>query len=59
MAVASALSIIALFGVGYLKCRFTHRNPVKSGIETLAIGVFASIAAYAAGAFVSSIIPGA
>src|SRR6266581_1393218 len=50
-------SIIAtaavLFGIGVVKTRWTHRNPVGSGLEILVIGAFAGIAGF----FFGNVLP--
>ena len=48
------LSGIAFFFVGAIKSRWTHRSPLRSGLEVLALGTFAAIAGYLFG----SILPG-
>ena len=44
---------VVLFGVGVLKARWTRRNPVRSGLEILAIGAAAGIVGY----FFGNILP--
>lgn len=38
-----------LFGVGVVKARFTHRSPIRSGLEILAVGAAAGIVGYVFG----------
>ena len=42
-----------LFGIGVVKTRWTHRNPVGSGLEILLIGAFAGIAGF----FFGNVLP--
>jgi vacuolar iron transporter family protein len=42
-----------LFGIGVVKTRWTHRNPVASGLEILLIGAFAGIAGF----FFGNVLP--
>lgn len=46
---ASALTILALFGVGWAKAKFTKRNWFKSGIEVVLIGLGAGVIGYLVG----------
>jgi len=42
-----------LFGIGVVKTRWTHANPIASGIEILVIGALAGIVGY----FFGSVLP--
>ena len=42
-----------LFGIGVVKTRWTHRNPIGSGLEILLIGAFAGIAGF----FFGNVLP--
>lgn len=44
---------LVLFGIGVVKARWTRRNPIRSGVEILALGTVAGIAGY----FFGSILP--
>jgi VIT1/CCC1 family predicted Fe2+/Mn2+ transporter len=44
---------IVLFGIGVVKARWTRRNPIRSGLEILALGTVAGVAGY----FFGSILP--
>ena len=44
-------TVLALFAVGAAKTIYTGRNPIKSGLEMLAIAAMAGIAGYLAGRF--------
>jgi vacuolar iron transporter family protein len=45
--ISAVLTLIALFGFGYIKGRFTGAKPLKSAIQTALIGGLAAIAAFA------------
>jgi len=51
LAVSITATVLALFAVGAAKTVFTGRNPIKSGLEMLAIAAMAGIAGYLAGHF--------
>jgi len=51
--VSVAATAAVLFGIGLLKSRWTRRNPVRSGLEILALGTVAGVAGY----FFGSILP--
>jgi vacuolar iron transporter family protein len=44
---------VVLFGVGVLKARWTRRNPLRSGLEILAIGAAAGVVGY----FFGNVLP--
>lgn len=44
---------VVLFGVGVVKARWTRRNPLRSGLEILAIGALAGIVGY----FFGNVLP--
>jgi VIT1/CCC1 family predicted Fe2+/Mn2+ transporter len=44
---------VVLFGIGLFKSRWTRRNPLRSGLEILALGAFAGVAGY----FFGSVLP--
>lgn len=46
-------TVIALFGVGAAKTYYTGRNPVKSGLEMLAIAALAGVAGFGVGHLVA------
>jgi VIT1/CCC1 family predicted Fe2+/Mn2+ transporter len=48
-----ALTAVVLFTIGAVKARWTLRNPVRSGLEVVALAAFAGIAGY----FFGSILP--
>jgi vacuolar iron transporter family protein len=48
------LSAVAMFGLGVLKARFTRANPIRSGLEIVALVAGAAIA----GSFFGSVLPG-
>ncbi len=48
--ISMALSVLALFGLGAAKVFVTGLNPIRSGLEMLAVGGFAGIVAYVIGA---------
>lgn len=50
-----ALSALALFGLGAAKVFVTHLNPLRSGLEMLAVGGLAATVAYAIGALLKNI----
>lgn len=49
LALAAALTSIALFAVGAVKTRVTATNPVASGLENLLFGVAGALLSYAVG----------
>lgn len=53
---AVTASAIGLFVVGAAKTKITEKNWLKSGLETLAVGAIASIAAFYLGEYVSGIV---
>jgi vacuolar iron transporter family protein len=46
LAFSAALTALALFGFGTIKARLTGTRPLKGGLQTLAIGGLAAIAAF-------------
>jgi VIT1/CCC1 family predicted Fe2+/Mn2+ transporter len=48
------LSLLATFAIGAVKARWTLRSPIVSGLEVVALAVFAGVAGY----FFGSILPG-
>jgi len=52
----SLFTAVALFILGSIKTRFTGKNWIKSGIETLIIGSLAASAAYFVGVILSNIV---
>lgn len=58
LAIALAISAVALFGLGVMVSRFTGRSPWFSGARQLALGVAAAGVTYAVGAAVGSGIGG-
>jgi VIT1/CCC1 family predicted Fe2+/Mn2+ transporter len=48
------LSVLVVFAIGVVKARWTKRNPIGSGLEVVALAVFAGIAGY----FFGSLLPG-
>ena len=53
---SAVMTAAAFFAVGSLKARFVEQAWWRSGLETLAIGGVAAVLAYAAGAFIESIV---
>lgn len=53
---SAAMTAAAFFAVGSLKARFVDQAWLRSGLETLAIGGLAAVLAYAAGAFIESLV---
>jgi vacuolar iron transporter family protein len=53
---SAVMTGVAFFAVGSLKARFVDQAWWRSGLETLAIGGVAALLAYAAGAFLESIV---
>ena len=49
------LTGVALFGLGAAKVFVTQRNPIRSGMEMLAVGGLAAAVAYAVGALLKGI----
>lgn len=49
------LAALALFGLGAAKVFVTERNPIRSGLEMLAVGGLAAAVAYGVGAFLKGI----
>jgi vacuolar iron transporter family protein len=50
------LTAIALFTLGVIKAEISHKNKIKSGIETLVIGGAAATAAYYIGHFLAELL---
>ena len=48
-----AATALVLFGIGVVKARWTQRNPIRSGLEILALGAVAGVAGY----FFGSVLP--
>ena len=46
LAISTGVTLLALFGFGVLKGRFTGANALRSGLQTLAIGGLAAAVAY-------------
>lgn len=53
---SAAMTAAAFFTVGSLKARFVEQAWWRAGLETLAIGGIAAVLAYAAGAFIESVV---
>lgn len=53
--VATALTLVALFGVGSLRTLVTHRGWIRSGLEMLVVGASAAVVAYGVGAFIAGL----
>jgi predicted membrane protein (TIGR00267 family) len=51
--VSIAITALVLFGVGVVKSRWTHRSPLLSGLEIVALATVAAIAGY----FFGSMLP--
>jgi VIT1/CCC1 family predicted Fe2+/Mn2+ transporter len=49
------LAGVALFGLGAAKVLVTQRNPIRSGLEMLAVGTLAGAVAYVVGAFLKGL----
>jgi VIT1/CCC1 family predicted Fe2+/Mn2+ transporter len=54
-AASVVLAGAALFALGAAKVYVTGRNPIRSGLEMLAVGGLAAAVAYVVGAFLKSI----
>jgi VIT1/CCC1 family predicted Fe2+/Mn2+ transporter len=54
--VAAAATGAVLFGIGVVKSRWTHRSPLTSGVEVLALAAFAGIAGYLFGTVLPQIL---
>lgn len=52
LALSVGLTILALFGIGVGKAKVSQRNPWRSGLEVVAIGLAAAILTYALGSLV-------
>jgi len=50
--IAGGLTVATLFGVGWLKTIYTQRNPWKSGLEIVVIGIGAGLMGYVVGLLV-------
>jgi VIT1/CCC1 family predicted Fe2+/Mn2+ transporter len=46
----------ALFGIGVVKSRWTHRGPLASGLEVLALAAFAGVAGYVFGTILPQLL---
>jgi VIT1/CCC1 family predicted Fe2+/Mn2+ transporter len=49
------LACVALFSLGAAKVFVTQRNPIRSGLEMLAVGSLAGAVAYVVGAFLKGL----
>lgn len=49
------ISTLALLIVGWVKAKFTERSPIVSALELMAVGLLASVVAYAVGTWVSGL----
>jgi VIT1/CCC1 family predicted Fe2+/Mn2+ transporter len=49
------LAAVALFGLGAAKVFVTQRNPIRSGLEMLAVGGLAAVVAYVVGALLKGL----
>ena len=49
---------VALFVLGVVKSRFTRRNPLRAGLEILALGAVAGIGGYFVGTILPELIAG-
>jgi len=47
---------VVVFGIGVVKSRWTKRNPVRSGLEVVALAAFAGIAGYLFGSVLPSLL---
>jgi len=54
-AASIVLAGLALFGLGAAKVFVTQRNPIRSGLEMLAVGSLAGVVAYVVGAFLKGV----
>ncbi|MHA1713753.1 MAG: VIT1/CCC1 transporter family protein [Candidatus Ranarchaeia archaeon] len=52
---AAMLTASSLFALGAIKVKFTGKNWLRSGLETLIVGGFAALAAYAVGYLLSGL----
>jgi vacuolar iron transporter family protein len=51
IAVSIGVTMIALFFVGIMKARVTHRQPARAGLEVMALGTASGLLGYAIGIF--------
>ncbi len=51
-----AVSALFMFGIGWVKARWTRKSPLRSGLEILAIGAAAGIAGYLFGIVLPSLL---
>jgi hypothetical protein len=58
LAVAVALSMLTLFGIGAAKARLTHRPWLPSGLEIMGFGLVAAVVGYVIGRIVGEFVPG-
>jgi VIT1/CCC1 family predicted Fe2+/Mn2+ transporter len=54
--VAAVVTGAVLFGIGVVKSRWTHRSPVASGAEVLALAAVAGIAGYLFGSVLPQVL---
>jgi len=54
--VSIVLCVVVVFGIGAVKTRWTKRNPVRSGLEVVALAAFAGVAGYLFGSVLPSVL---
>jgi len=50
------LCVLVVFGIGAVKSRWTKRDPIRSGLEVVALAAFAGIAGYLFGSVLPSVL---
>ena len=50
------LCAVVVFGIGVVKTRWTKREPIRSGLEVVALAAFGGIAGYLFGSVLPSVL---
>jgi VIT1/CCC1 family predicted Fe2+/Mn2+ transporter len=53
---ALVLCGVVVFGIGIVKTRWTKRDPIRSGVEVMALAAFAGIAGYLFGSVLPTML---